>query len=70
MPLWDIFERQSKEYGDSVLPPGVQARLDIEQASTFGWERYVGHAGRVIGMGTVRCVRSAQRTSEEVRVRA
>ena len=52
MPSWDIFEHQSKEYRDSVLPPGVKARLAIEQASTFGWERYVGDAGRIIGMET------------------
>ena len=44
MPSWDIFEHQSKEYRDSVLPPGVKARVAIEQASTFGWERYVGDA--------------------------
>jgi len=52
MPSWDIFEHQSKEYRDSVLPPAVKARLAIEQASTFGWERYVGDAGCVIGMKT------------------
>jgi transketolase len=52
MPSWDIFEHQSKEYRDSVLPPGVKTRLAVEQASTFGWERYVGDAGRVIGMET------------------
>ena len=52
MPSWDIFEHQPKEYRDSVLPPDVKARLAIEQASTFGWERYVGDAGRVIGMKT------------------
>ena len=52
MPSWDIFEHQPKEYRDSVLPPSVKARLAIEQASTFGWERYVGDAGRVIGMKT------------------
>ena len=39
MPSWDIFEHQSQEYRDSVLPPGVKARIAIEQASTFGWER-------------------------------
>ena len=53
MPSWDIFEHQSKEYRDRVLPPGVKTRLAVEQASTFGWERYVGDAGRVIGMGAV-----------------
>jgi transketolase len=52
MPSWDIFERQTQEYRDSVLPPAVKARVAVEQASTFGWERYVGSAGRVIGMKT------------------
>jgi transketolase len=52
MPSWDIFEHQSQEYRDSVLPPAVTARVAIEQASTFGWERYVGTTGRVIGMKT------------------
>jgi transketolase len=52
IPSWDIFEHQAKEYRDSVLPPGVTARVAIEQASTFGWERYVGRDGRVIGMKT------------------
>src|SRR4029077_20614137 len=52
MPSWDIFESQPQEYRDSVLPPGVKARVAIEQASTFGWERYVGMAGRTIGMHT------------------
>jgi transketolase len=52
MPSWDIFERETQEYRDSVFPPRVTARVAIEQASTFGWERYVGTAGRVIGMHT------------------
>jgi transketolase len=52
MPCWDIFERESQAYRDSVLPPNVIARVAIEQASTFGWDRYVGRAGRVIGMHT------------------
>ena len=52
MPSWDIFERQTVEYRNSVLPPSVRARVAIEQASTFGWERYVGEKGRVIGMHT------------------
>jgi transketolase len=52
MPSWDIFEHQTQEYRDSVLPPNVTARIAIEQASTFGWERYVGAKGRVIGMTT------------------
>jgi transketolase len=52
MPSWDIFEDQSQEYRDSVLPPNVKARVAVEQASTFGWERYVGTSGMVIGMKT------------------
>jgi transketolase len=52
MPSWDIFDHQSPEYRDRVMPPNVTARVAIEQASTFGWERYIGTAGRVIGMKT------------------
>jgi len=52
MPSWDIFENQTQEYRDSVLPPRVKARVAVEQASTFGWERYVGTEGCVIGMKT------------------
>src|SRR5271166_4691131 len=52
MPSWDIFEHQPQAYRDSVLPPDVTARVAIEQASEFGWERYVGWKGRVIGMKT------------------
>jgi transketolase len=52
MPSWDIFEHQPQEYRDSVLPPQVQARVAVEQASTYGWERYVGTSGQIIGMQT------------------
>ncbi len=52
MPSWDIFDHRTQEYRDSVLPPGVTARVAIEQASTFGWERYVGTSGRIVGMKT------------------
>jgi transketolase len=52
MPSWDIFERESREYRDSVLPPEVTARVAVEQASTLGWDRYVGASGRVVGMHT------------------
>src|SRR5881397_2442410 len=52
MPSWEIFERQTPEYRDQVLPPAVKARVAVEQASTFGWERYVGPTGHVIGMTT------------------
>jgi transketolase len=50
MPSWDLFEKQPQEYRDQVLPPAVTARLAIEAAAPFGWERYVGTQGAVIGM--------------------
>jgi transketolase len=52
MPSWDFCDDQSQEYRDSVLSPNVKARVAVEQASTFGWERFVGTCGRVIGMKT------------------
>jgi transketolase len=50
MPSWDLFERQPRAYRDSVLPPAITARVAVEQASTFGWERYIGTRGKAIGM--------------------
>jgi transketolase len=52
MPSWELFDDQAQEYKDSVLPPSVTARVSVEQASAMGWERYVGSAGRIIGMRT------------------
>jgi len=52
MPSWDIFDEQSQDYRDSVLPPAVKARIAVEQGSTLGWERYVGDSGVIIGMKT------------------
>jgi len=52
MPSWEIFEHQTEEYRDSVLPSNVRARIAVEQGSTLGWERYVGSTGQVIGMKT------------------
>ena len=50
MPSWDLFEKQSQSYKDEVLPPQTTARLAIEAAYPFGWERYIGSKGAVIGM--------------------
>ena len=50
MPSWEIFEHQSQEYRESVLPQAVTARISVEQAATFGWSQYVGHAGKSLGM--------------------
>ena len=52
MPSWDIFEHQDKDYQEKVLPPEISVRIAVEQASTFGWSRYVGPKGRTIGMHT------------------
>ncbi len=50
MPSWELFERQDAAYKESVLPPNVAARVSVEMASTFGWERYTGPRGKIIGM--------------------
>ena len=50
MPSWELFEKQDQAYRDSVLPPAVKARVSVEMATTFGWDRYVGPTGRSIGM--------------------
>jgi transketolase len=50
MPSWDLFQSQPQSYRDTVLPPGVKARVSIEAGSTLGWERYVGLDGAIIGL--------------------
>jgi len=50
MPSWEIFAEQDAAYKESVLPAAVTARVSVEMAATFGWERYVGLKGRSIGM--------------------
>jgi transketolase len=50
MPSWEIFEHHDAAYKESVFPSAVTARVSVEMASTFGWERYVGLKGRKIGM--------------------
>jgi transketolase len=52
MPSWEIFDHQPEEYRHSVLPPNVKARIAVEQASSFGWERYVGTDGHLTCMKT------------------
>ena len=49
-PSWELFEKQDAAYRDSVLPPSVTARVSLEMASAFGWERYTGPKGKIIGM--------------------
>ncbi len=52
MPSWELFELQPEEYRQSVMPAGVKARVYVEQAATFGWERYTGSDGVRLGMKT------------------
>jgi transketolase len=50
MPCWELFAEQEQSYRDQVLPPAVRARLAVEAAATFGWERWVGEDGEVVGV--------------------
>ena len=50
LPCWEAFDRQDADYRDSVLPPGITARVGIEQASPLGWDRFVGTDGAMIAM--------------------
>jgi len=50
MPSWELFEKQPKEYRDSVLPPAVKKRIAVEASVAMGWHKYVGDEGIVIGM--------------------
>jgi transketolase len=52
LPCWEIFDRQDDAYKDEVLPPSIQARVSVEEASTLGWDRWVGPEGAKIGMHT------------------
>ncbi len=55
MPSWEMFEHHCREnpaYRESVLPSAITARVSVELASTFGWERYVGPGGQMLGMKT------------------
>ncbi|MCX6995756.1 MAG: transketolase, partial [Kiritimatiellaeota bacterium] len=50
MPSWDLFEQQTRKYRHEVLPPACKKRIAVEAAMNFGWERYVGNTGQVIGL--------------------
>jgi transketolase len=52
LPCWELFERQERPYRDAVLPPAITARVSVEEASTLGWDRFVGPEGERIGMHT------------------
>jgi transketolase len=50
MPSWDLFAAQPQSYRDEVLPPTVRARLSVESASSFGWERWIGDEGASVSL--------------------
>jgi transketolase len=50
LPCWELFAAQDQSYRDTVLPPSIRARVAVEMASIFGWERYVGLDGKIVGM--------------------
>lgn len=50
VPSWELFDKQTQEYKDSVILPEVKARLAVEMGHPFGWERYVGEQGAVLGI--------------------
>jgi transketolase len=52
LPCWELFERQDEAYREQVLPPAITARVSVEEASTLGWDRFVGPQGATIGMHT------------------
>jgi transketolase len=52
LPCWELFDRQDEAYRAEVLPPSITARVSVEEASTLGWDRWVGFGGRKIGMHT------------------
>ena len=52
MPSMQLFDKQPQSYKDEILPPEVTARVAVEKASIFGWDRWVGPTGAIIGMST------------------
>jgi transketolase len=52
LPCWELFDRQDQAYRDEVLPPAIRARVSVEEASTLGWDRWVGPEGAMVGMHT------------------
>jgi transketolase len=52
LPSWELFEKQDQAYRDSVIPPNLKARVCVEMGAAFGWEKYAGHSGTILGMRT------------------
>jgi transketolase len=66
MPCWERFEEQEASYKESVLPPSVAARVSVEAAATFGWERYVGPHGASVGIDRFGASAPAERVFAEL----
>ena len=64
MPCWELFERQDQAYRDGVLPPRVRARVAVEEGADFGWCRYAGIDGAIIGMETFGASAPIQKVQE------
>ncbi|WP_067728919.1 transketolase [Oceanobacillus damuensis] len=65
MPSWDRFEQQDEAYKNEVIPPNVKARVGIEMATSFGWARYVGDQGAVIGIDRFGASANGEKVIEE-----
>lgn len=64
-PSWEIFEQQSEDYINEVFPPTIKTRLAVEAGSPFGWERWVGDHGRIIGINKFGVSAPGDRVMEE-----
>ncbi|UJL48016.1 transketolase [Virgibacillus sp. NKC19-16] len=65
MPSWDRFNAQAEAYKNEVIPPHIKSRLAIEMASPFGWERYVGDHGKILGIDTFGASANGDKVVEE-----
>ena len=68
LPCWELFDRQDEAYRDEVLPPAVTARVSVEEASTLGWDRYVGPDGVQDRHAHLRHLGAAEGRADEVRL--
>ncbi|WP_251405803.1 transketolase [Heyndrickxia ginsengihumi] len=65
MPSWDRFEEQDEAYKENILPANVKKRLAIEMGSPFGWDRYVGEEGKILGINTFGASGKGEKLIEE-----
>jgi transketolase len=66
MPCWELFDAQSDDYREAVLPPAVEARVSVEAGITFGWERWVGPRGVSLGIDRYGASAPYQRIYDEL----